>query len=207
MYEGSSSIGITNVSWSIPEAISNTISIKNKGNGDIEISVASGQKIEGTHKISFTATGATSDTSNPTIERSFLYTISGIQNADPNTMYFLRPSTNQIKDDDKSGISCQVFKNSPNGSELLSTWGNDIKVTYSIDGSTETTYECGTTITQSISSKIVFTLTINNIVYDKETILVVRDGTHGTSVAAVKDYYYASESSSSSDCPAIGNPT
>lgn len=209
MYEGSSSIGITNVVWSIPEAISNTVSIKNNGNGDIEISVASGQKIEGTHKISFTATGATSDTSNPTVERSFLYTISGIQNADPNTMYFLRPSTNQIKYGDKSGISCQVFKNSPNGSELLSTWGNDIKVTYSIDGSinddgTEPTYEHGTTITQLISSKIVFTLTVNNIVYDKETILVVKDGTHGTSVAAVKDYYYASESPSS-DIPAVGD--
>ena len=205
MYEGSSPIGITNVVWSIPEAISNTVSIENKGNGDIKISVASGQKIEGTHKISFTATGATSDTSNPTVERSFLYTISGIQNADPNTMYFLRPSTNQIKDGDKSGISCQVFKNSPNGSELLSTWGNDIEVTYSIDGGAETIYEHGTTIKQSISSKIVFTLTVNNIVYDKETILVVKDGTNGTSVVAVKDYYYASESSSS-NIPAVDDP-
>ena len=205
MYEGSSPIGITNVSWFIPDAISNTVSIENKGNGDIEISITSGQKIEGTHKISFTATGKTSDTSNSTVERSFLYTISGIQNADPNTMYFLRPSTNQIKYGDKSRISCQVFKNSPNRSELLSTWGNNIEVTYSIDGGTETTYECGTTITQSISSKIVFTLTVNNIVYDKETILVVKDGTHGTSVAAVKDYYYASESSSS-NIPAVDDP-
>lgn len=205
MYEGSSPIEITKVDCSIPVAISNTVSIKNKGNGDIEISVASGQKIEGTHKISFTATGKTSDTSNPTVERSFLYTISGIQNADPNTMYFLRPSTNQIKSGDKSGISCQVFKNSPNGSGLLSTWGNDIEVTYSIDGGDGTTYEHGTTITQSISSKIVFTLTVNNIVYDKETILVVKDGTHGTSVAAVKDYYYASESSSS-NIPVVDDP-
>ena len=202
MYEGSSPIGITNVVWSIPDAISNTVSIENKGNGDIKISVISGQKIEGTHKISFTATGATSDTSNPTVERSFLYTISGIQNADPNTMYFLRPSTNQIKYGDKSEISCQVFKNSPNGSELLSTWGNNIEVTYSIDGGDGTTYKCETTITQSISSKIVFTLTVNNIVYDKETILVVKDGTHGTSVASVIDYYYASESSSS-NIPAV----
>ena len=205
MYEGSSPIGITKVDCSIPNAISNTVSIENKGNGDIKISVISGQKIEGTHKISFTATGATSDTSNPTVERSFLYTISGIQNADPNTMYFLRPSTNQIKSGDNSGISCQVFKNSPNGSELLSTWGNDIEVTYSIDGGDETTYNYETTIIQSISSKIVFTLTVNNIVYDKETILVVRDGTHGTSVASVIDYYYASKSPLLANCPEVGD--
>lgn len=206
MYEGSSPIEITNVSWSIPGAISNTVSIENKGNGNIEISVASGQKIEGTHKISFTATGATSDISKPTVERSFLYTISGIQNADPNTMYFLRPSTSQIKYGDKSGISCQVFKNSPNGSSVLNSLEDNMKITYSIDNSsTENDYSYGNTIKSPISSKIVFTLTINNIVYDKETILVVRDGTNGTSVAAVKDYYYASESSSS-NIPAVDDP-
>lgn len=206
MYEGSSPIEITNVSWSIPGAISNTVSIKNKGNGDIEISVASGQKIEGTHKISFTATGATSDTSKPTVERSFLYTISGIQNADPNTMYFLRPSTNQIKYGDKSGISCQVFKNSPNGSSVLNSLEDNMKITYSIDNSsTENDYSYGNTIKSPISSKIVFTLTVNNIVYDKETILVVKDGTNGTSVVAVKDYYYASESPSS-NIPAVDDP-
>lgn len=208
MYEGSSPIEITKVDLSIPDAISNAVSIENKGNGDIKISVISGQKIEGTHKISFTATGATSDTSNSTVKRSFLYTISGIQNADPNTMYFLRPSTNQIKYGDKSGISCQVFKNSPNGSNILDSLEDNMKITYSIDNSnTVNNYSYGNTIdSSSISSKIVFTLTVNNIVYDKETILVVRDGTHGTSVAAVKDYYYASNSPSSDSCPAIGRP-
>ena len=96
MYEASSEIPIAACVPTIPDDIKEAVTLTETGTkGKYTVKITKGKKISGTQKITFEVTGTASDKS--AIQRTFTYTISGIRNADPTTMYSLKPSVRAIK--------------------------------------------------------------------------------------------------------------
>lgn len=215
-YEGASEMNITDISVSIPSDISNAVTVTKAVNGNIKIqniSFNKGVKFAGTNQITFTVSAQSTTDSSVEITKDFKFTVSAVKNADPTTIYQLKPSLAIIKKDtsnnyQEESITCDVIKISPNGREVITTdWGiSKINVTYKIDNGDVQNYSYGNAIkTNSISSKIEFTLTINSATWDKETVFVVSDGSNGkngedgTIISSVVEYYYASSNSTLSD--------
>lgn len=205
MYEGSNEMNITKVDVSIPETISNAVTIKKAVNGNIKIqniSFIKGAKFTGTEQITFQVTASSTTDSTISVTKDFKFTVSAVKNADPTTIYQLGPSLSIIKKDasnnyQEENISCDVIKISSNGREIVSSdWNTSgIVVTYKIDDGASKNYSYGAVIkTSSIKSKIEFALTIKSVTWDKETIFVVSDGSKGadgTIISSVLEYYYA----------------
>lgn len=207
MYEASSEIPIAACVPTIPDDIKEAVTLTETGTkGKYTVKITKGKKISGTQKITFEVTGTASDKS--AIQRTFTYTISGIRNADPTTMYSLKPSVRAIKktkDGDyiPTELYCEVFKTSPKGSGMLSSEdfeAEDLSIKTIIDSGSEADYTYkGDVKSKEITNKIQFNLykTINGVevLFDRETVLVVDDGVDGTYVKEVDEYYYASETS------------
>lgn len=129
MYEGSNEMNITKVDVSIPETISNAVTIKKAVNGNIKIqniSFIKGAKFTGTEQITFQVTASSTTDSTISVTKDFKFTVSAVKNADPTTIYQLGPSLSIIKKDasnnyQEENISCDVIKISSNGREIVSS--------------------------------------------------------------------------------------
>ena len=190
-YEGASEMNITEVNESIPSDISNAVTVTKAVDGNIRIqniSFVQGAKFSGTDQITFEVHATSTTDSSIEIIKYFKFTVSAVKNADPTTVYQLKPSLTIIKKD-ASGtylepyITCDVLKTSSNGREIITDWNpSKIKVSYKIDGGDRDSqeYSYGQTIdTASISNEIEFALTVNDAAWDKETVYVVSDGANG----------------------------
>lgn len=200
MYYGDDEVTITEITnTSIPGV---TVS-NNVGNKQSTISAVT-PEVETSISIVYYVTGIYQER---TFERSVVFRITKIKNGDNAVMYQLSPSTNSIKVDSEGiyseeTIHCGVTKTSGTEVTSLITLEGNLRMTRTIDNSTEVAYNINEQyLTTVASERIIFKLYSNNILIDVETIPIVKDGVN-------QDWYtyVYKKSDSKPDKPTSINP-
>lgn len=189
LWYGNTEMYVDEVYAEVPSGISYNILLTSHRYADLEVTGVS-QSAADCNILRIHMIGRMSETHERQYERVAEFTVNKVKMGENAVYYSLKPSVSSVKiADDKSysasSVSCAVQKNDGSSASTLSSLGGNLRMDYSVDGGSFSTYSYGSSVsTDGIEKSVTFRLywldedSGSWILIDREDIPFVSDGTN-----------------------------